>query len=80
MIKKPFIIGEIGINHNGDMNIIKKLIDNAVEAKFDAVKFQKRDIDLVYSQKQLNEFRESPWGKTFRQQKEGLELKKKKLW
>ena len=77
MIKKPFIIGEIGINHNGDMNIIKKLIDNAVEAKFDAVKFQKRDIDLVYSQKQLNEFRESPWGKTFRQQKEGLELKKK---
>ena len=40
-MKKPFIIGEIGINHNGDLSIAKKLIDNAVNARFDAVKFQK---------------------------------------
>ena len=40
-IKKPYLIAEIGINHNGDLDITRKLIDNAVEAKFDAVKFQK---------------------------------------
>ena len=48
MIKKPFLIAEIGINHNGDLGIAKKLILNAKKAKFDAVKFQKRDINLVY--------------------------------
>ena len=49
MIKKPFLIAEIGINHNGDLKIAKKLIDCASESSFDAVKFQKRDIDIVYS-------------------------------
>ena len=44
---KPFLIAEIGINHNGDINIAKKLIDYAKDANFDAVKFQKRDINLV---------------------------------
>lgn len=75
-INKPFFIAEIGINHNGDMEIIKKLIDNACEANFDCVKFQKRDIDLVYSKEILDTPRESPWGTTTRQQKEGLELGK----
>lgn len=69
-----YIIAEIGINHNGDLQIAKKLIDGAVEAGCDAVKFQKRDIDLVYTQEQLDSRRESPWGTTYREQKEGLEF------
>ena len=75
--KKIFFIAEIGINHNGDINIAKQLIDNAKEAGFDAVKFQKRTIDLVYSSEQLETLRESPWGTKTRQQKEGLEFGKK---
>lgn len=71
---KTFILAEIGINHNGDMKLVKKLIDVAVEAGCDAVKFQKRTIDKVYSEEYLNSFRESPWGTTQREQKEGLEL------
>ena len=74
MIKKPYLIAEIGINHNGDIDIVKKLIDNAVDAKFDAVKFQKRDINLVYSKEILDSPRKSPWGETQRDQKNGLEL------
>ena len=46
--RKPFLIAEIGINHNGSIDITKKLIDEAKKSNFDAVKFQKRDIDLVY--------------------------------
>lgn len=73
-MKIPFIIAEIGINHNGDLDIARKLIDNASLAGFHAVKFQKRDIDLVYDTDLLNSFRESPWGNTQREQKEGLEF------
>jgi N-acetylneuraminate synthase len=74
-MKKPiFIIGEIGINHNGDMSICKQLIDVAVDSGCDAVKFQKRDIDLVYSKEMLGSLRESPWGLTQRDQKVGLEF------
>jgi N-acetylneuraminate synthase len=73
-MNRPFLIAEIGINHNGDINIAKKLIDEAVIAGFDAVKFQKRDIDLVYSKEILDTLRESPWGKTTREQKNGLEF------
>ncbi len=69
-----FIIAEIGINHNGDLDIAKKLIDVAVDAGADAVKFQKRDLDLVYTQEMLNSPRESPWGTTQREQKQGLEF------
>ena len=69
-----FIIAEIGINHNGDMTIVKDLIDVAVEAGCDAVKFQKRTLDLVYEKEMLDSLRESPWGTTQREQKEGLEL------
>ena len=69
-----FVIAEIGINHNGDMAICKQLIDVAVDAGADAVKFQKRDINQVYSKEMLDSPRESPWGTTQREQKEGLEL------
>ncbi len=69
-----FIIGEIGINHNGDVEIVKKLIDVAAIAGADAVKFQKRTIDLVYTKDLLDSPRQSPWGTTQREQKEGLEF------
>jgi len=69
-----FIIAEIGINHNGDVEIAKQLINVAMEAGADAVKFQKRTIDLVYSKEMLDSPRESPWGTTQRAQKEGLEF------
>ncbi len=69
-----FLIAEIGINHNGDMAIAKKLIDEAADAGFDAVKFQKRTIDLVYTKEFLESARESQWGTTQRAQKEGLEF------
>ncbi len=69
-----FIIAEIGINHNGDINIAKDLIKVAKDAGCDAVKFQKRTIDLVYTKELLDSPRESPWGKTQRAQKEGLEF------
>lgn len=73
-IKKPFLIAEIGINHNGSIDIAKKLILNAKNAGFDSVKFQKRTIDEVYSKEILDQKRESPWGTTQREQKEGLEF------
>ena len=69
-----FITAEIGINHNGDISIAKKLIEIAKNAGCDAVKFQKRDVEKVYSKEILNQPRESPWGTTQRDQKLGLEL------
>ena len=69
-----YIVGEIGINHNGDIEIAKSLIDEAKVAGADAVKFQKRNIDLVYSKSTLDALRDSPWGTTQREQKEGLEF------
>jgi N-acetylneuraminate synthase len=69
-----FIIAEIGINHNGDVEIAKDLIKIAKEAGCDAVKFQKRTLENVYSQEELDKQRESPWGTTNREQKEGLEF------
>jgi N-acetylneuraminate synthase len=68
------VLAEVGINHNGDLTIAKQLIDAAVSAGADAVKFQKRTIDLVYSKELLDSPRESPWGSTQREQKEGLEF------
>ncbi len=73
---KTFIIAEIGINHNGDLNIAKQLIDLCVDCKVDAVKFQKRDINVVYSKDQLAQERKSPWGNTQYDQKKGLEFGK----
>jgi N-acetylneuraminate synthase len=69
-----FIVAEIGINHNGDMSICKELIDTAVDAGCDAVKFQKRNIDKVYTKDFLDSYRDSPWGTSQREQKEGLEF------
>ncbi len=65
---------EIGINHNGDVELAKKLIDASKRAGCDAVKFQKRTIDVVYDKEMLDSPRESPWGTTQREQKEGLEF------
>jgi N-acetylneuraminate synthase len=72
-----FIIAEIGINHNGDIEIAKKLVELAKSAGCDAVKFQKRTVEKVYSKSVLDSPRESPWGKTTRDQKLGLEFGKK---
>ena len=74
MISKPYLIAEIGINHNGSIDIVRKLIDNAKKADFDAVKFQKRTIEKVYSKEALDAKRDSPWGTTNREQKNGLEF------
>tara|TARA_B100000700_G_C14943322_1_gene807875 strand:+ start:157 stop:996 length:840 start_codon:yes stop_codon:yes gene_type:complete len=72
-----FIIAEIGINHNGSLDLAKKMIDRSKESGADAIKFQKRDINLVYSKEILSQKRESPWGTTQRDQKEGLEFGQK---
>jgi len=76
-MKKLTIISEIGINHNGDLELAKKLIKASKDAGANIVKFQKRDISLVYSKEALNETRVSPWGKTNRDQKLGLEFGEK---
>ena len=68
-MSRTFIIAEIGINHNGDIALAKKLIDVAKRTGCDAVKFQKRDINEVYTKEFLSEPRESPWGKTQLDQK-----------
>lgn len=72
-----YLIAEIGINHNGDLKLAKQLIDYAADAGFNAVKFQKRDINSVYSKEFLDSPRESPWGNSQRDQKLGLEFNKK---
>ena len=72
-----FFIAEIGINHNGDIDICKKLIDIAVTAGCNAVKFQKRDLDQVYTKEFLDSPRDSQWGTTQREQKLGLEFNQK---
>jgi N-acetylneuraminate synthase len=69
-----FLIAEIGINHNGDVGIAKSLIDVAVRNQFDAVKFQKRSVDVVYSAEELMRPRESPFGDTNGDLKRGLEF------
>lgn len=69
------IIAEIGINHNGSVDIAKDLIKMAKECGCDYAKMQKRTIDIVYSKEFLNSPRKSPWGITNRDQKVGLEFK-----
>ena len=73
----PFIICEIGINANGSVDLAKKLIDMAKACGADAVKFQKRTIDTVYTKEFLDSPRESPWGTTQREQKAALEFGRK---
>ena len=72
--RRLYFVAEIGINHNGDLDIAKQLINQAKAAGCDAVKFQKRTIDIVYTAETLAQKRESPWGTTQREQKEGLEF------
>tara|TARA_B100000073_G_scaffold170548_1_gene140985 strand:+ start:592 stop:1467 length:876 start_codon:yes stop_codon:yes gene_type:complete len=72
--KYIYIIAEIGINHNGSMECAKQLIDMAVKSGCDAVKFQKRDLEIVYGEEVLSQYRKSPWGETQREQKEALEF------
>jgi N-acetylneuraminate synthase len=69
-----FIVAEIGINHNGDLNLAKKLIDAAVTTGCNAVKFQKRTIEVVYSPEELARYRESPFGTTNGDLKRALEF------
>lgn len=69
-----YVIAEIGINHNGDLQLAKDLISLAKNSGCDAVKFQKRDVESVYTKEELDSYRESPWGKTTREQKNGLEF------
>lgn len=73
-MKQIYIIAEIGINHNGNLDICKKLIQVAKNCGCNAVKFQKRDINLVYTKEYLDSERDSPWGNTQRDQKKGLEF------
>lgn len=73
---KPFIISEIGINHSGNIEIAKKLIKMAKDCGVDAVKFQKRTLEFVYSKEKLNTLRESPFGKTNGDLKRQLEFGK----
>ena len=69
-----FVIAEIGINHNGDVELAKKMIDVAKNSGCNAVKFQKRTVEQVYSKEVLDSPRDSPWGKTTREQKLGIEF------
>ena len=74
-----YLIAEIGINHNGDFEIAKQLIDCAVKYNFHAVKFQKRTVDIVFTQEDLERLRESPFGKTNGDLKRGLEFGKEEF-
>ena len=69
-----YVVAEIGINHNGSMDVAKQLIDAAVNAGCDAVKFQKRTIDIVYTPEELTKPRENPFGPTNGDLKRGLEF------
>ena len=73
--KNPFLIAEIGINHNGSIEIAKKLVDLAKKYKFDAVKFQKRDPDVCVPEEEKNKIRPTPWGDiTYLKYKKKIEL------
>jgi N-acetylneuraminate synthase len=69
-----YVIAEIGINHNGNVDLAKRLISVAVAAGCDAVKFQKRTVDVVYTAKELATPRENPFGTTNGDLKHGLEF------
>jgi len=69
-----FVIAELGINHNGDLQLAKRLIDAAKDCGADAVKFQKRSVGVVYTPEELARPRESPFGTTNGALKHGLEF------
>ena len=75
---RPYLIAEIGINHNGDMQIAKKLIDGANAAGWNAVKFQKREPDIAVPEVQKSVMRDTPWGRiTYLEYKKHVEFGKK---
>tara|TARA_B100000767_G_C19717215_1_gene515510 strand:+ start:552 stop:1400 length:849 start_codon:yes stop_codon:yes gene_type:complete len=77
---KPYLIAEIGINHNGSLSTAKKMIDIAKATGFDAVKFQKRDPDICVPEDQKKIIRETPWGSmTYLAYKKKIELNLKQL-
>ena len=77
-LKKPYLIGEIGINHNGDLQLAKKLIDAAYSTSWDSVKFQKRNPDVAVPEHQKSVIRDTPWGKmTYLEYKYRVEFEKK---
>lgn len=78
--KKPYLIAEIGINHNGSIKIAKKMIDIAKENNFDAVKFQKREPDICIPESQKYKMRDTPWGNiTYLSYKKKIELNLRQL-
>lgn len=79
-MKKVFLIAEIGINHNGDISLAKKLIDQAKKTGFDAVKFQKRTPDITTPKSKKYNLRDTPWGKiTYLEYKKKIEFEKKEF-
>ena len=78
--KKPFLIAEIGINHNGSLKLAKQLIDLAKKYNFDTVKFQKRDPNICVPEHQKSEIRNTPWGKmTYLEYKQKIEFGEKEF-
>ena len=78
--KKPFLIAEIGINHNGSIKLAKKLIDLAKKYNFNSVKFQKRDPDICVPEEQKNQIRNTPWGDiTYLEYKRKIEFGEKEF-
>lgn len=76
-LKVPYLIAEIGINHNGDMQIVKKLIDSTFACSWNCVKFQKRTPDICVPENQKNILRDTPWGKmTYLEYKYKIEFEK----
>ena len=79
-LEKPYLIGEIGINHNGDIEIAKKLIDASFSTSWDCVKFQKRNPDIAVPDHQKNVMRDTPWGRmTYIDYKYKIEFEKKEF-
>jgi len=77
-LESPYLIAEIGINHNGDLQIAKKLIDAVFACQWNCVKFQKREPDICVSEDQKNVIRETPWGKmTYLEYRKKIEFGKK---
>jgi len=77
-LKKPYLIAEIGINHNGDIQTAKKLIDATFACSWDCVKFQKRNPDKCVPEQQKSVMKDTPWGKmTYLEYKHKIELGKK---
>lgn len=79
-LKKPFLIGEIGINHNGSISLAKKLINLAATSGFNAIKFQKRDPDISTPEDQKSKLRQTPWGEmTYLDYKKKIEFGSKEF-